>query len=476
MEFESRQLPKKSMDKIKKAMTDYAKNVYGDKYGTKNERHSNIYFPNGEREVKYDADIKSGLFSISNAKLADDATLIINFTSALGCPSVNDCPITQSACYAVAGENRLPDTRRKNIIVQNLVANAYNKNLIGGLFNIAELYIQEALKTKKPIKYIRYNEVGDFPNQKILIKAAEFSQYVKKKYNVISMAYTSKKGIDPTELVNGEPVDMIMAINRSRNDIPKSEMAINRKYFGIPMNNFSSNPNINLDNSYCDVEYVTDDDVNKLKVTAPINDEQGNPSIPVLNKGSWKGGSGFYYICPCSFWQYNKDKAIIKFAIENNIVDKNYKIPQNQKERKTIYDMLNGKQLKQLKSILNKIKSPCGIKCSVCHDTNGGVFENQKNIKDYAVLAATHGATASNYDDNYATQKRNGNDNVIYKGDKTNKNGRITKYSTNAPIRSDMFNENKNVKKTIIRLTEQDLNNVIKKSVSRCLNELGGLS
>ena len=44
MEFESRQLPKKSMDKIKKAMTDYAKTVYGNKYGTKMKDHQIYIF------------------------------------------------------------------------------------------------------------------------------------------------------------------------------------------------------------------------------------------------------------------------------------------------------------------------------------------------------------------------------------------------------------------------------------------------
>ena len=434
MDLESRQLSKKSMDKIKQAADDFAKQVYGDKYNQVNDKQTDTYFsqelnkdPN-RYTIRYNADIPSGLFSISNAKLADDATLIINFTSALGCPSMNDCPITQQACYAVAGENRLPDTRRKNLIVQNLIANAANKNLIDGLFNIAELYIQEALKTKKPIKYIRYNEVGDFPNQNILRKAAKFAQYVKDKYNIMTMAYTAKKNLNPTEEINGEPIDTIMAINRSRNDIPTSINAIQRNYYGIKMNNFSENPNVNLENAYTTVEYVNDSDVNKLKVTIPLKDEHGNPSIPILNKGKWEGGNGFYYVCPCSFWQFNKDKATIKFAIENNIVPPNTTIPQDKKEKKELMTLFSEEQKKVLKTILNKIKSPCGTYCSVCHDTNGGVYNDEKNIKQYAVLAATHGATASNYDPNYANQKRMGNDNAIYQNNPNNKQGKITKY------------------------------------------------
>ena len=298
---EDRKLPAKSMNRIKSAMDKYARQVYGDKYGKKNDKQTAMYFPKGEAEIYNNADIKSGIFSVGNAKLSPD-TLIINFTSALGCPSMNDCPITQRACYAVAGENRLKDTRRKNLIVQNLVAHARVNNLIDGLFDIAELYIIEAKEhTKKPIKYIRYNEAGDFIDQALLVKAAEFSQKVRDKYGVISMAYTANPRVDPSQEVNGEPIDTIIAMNMSRNDIKTSPNSLNRNFFGIPMNNFSANPNVNLENSYCDVDYVQDADLNNLKVETPIKDQYGNPSIPVLNKGSWSGGSGYYYICPCSF-------------------------------------------------------------------------------------------------------------------------------------------------------------------------------
>ena len=470
MELESRQLPQKAMNRIQKALEDYAKEVYGEKYGQSNDKQTQMYFPKGDRQINYDANIPSGIFAISNAKLADNATLIINFTSALGCPSMNDCPITQKACYAVAGENRLPDTRRKNLIVQNLVAHARQKDLLSGLFDIAELYVKEALRTKTPIKYIRFNEVGDFPDQKVLKQAAEFAQKMKAQYGILSMAYTSKKGLDPSEEVNGEPIDMIIAINRSRNDIPKSDNAINRNYYGLPINNFSSNPNINLETAYCDVDYVSDDDVNKLKVETPLKDNYGNPSIPVLNKGSWQGGHGFYFICPCSFWQYNKDKTILQFALEQGVIDNSYSLPTNSQERKKIRALLTQEQNKQLDSLLNKVKSPCGIKCSVCHDTNGGVYQDMNHIKDYAVLAATHGATASNYDAEYANAKRQGNDNAIYKKNKNNPTGRelkyLPKYTTNAPINPNLLqktNENYCVIQKMKNIFNENYNRFFKK-------------
>lgn len=441
---ESRLLPKNSLNRIKAAMDNYAKEVFGDKYNTKNDKLTNMYFPKGDGEVYNNVDIASGPFSIGNKKLAAEDTLIINFTSALGCPSVMSCPITQKACYAVAGENRLKDTRRKNLIIQNLVLHAKAHNLLDGLFDIAELYIIESIEhTRKPIKFIRYNEVGDFVDQEMLEKAARFSLRMRDKYNVMSMAYTANPRIDPSKLVDGHPIDTIIAINRSRNDIPHSKDSLDRNFYGIKMQNFSANPNVNLENAYSDVDYVEDKDLNKLKVEAPLKDELGNPSIPVLNVGSWDGGSGYYYICPCSFWQYNKEKATKLFLLNIGAIEEDDAIPSTpQGVSQFLKSKTTPEQRKKLKNILNKIKSPCGFQCSVCHDLLGGVtHDGKKGIKNYAILAATHGATGGNYNAEYAAAKRQGNDDVEYS--KTNKHGiekkYIEKYNTNSPIRSDLF-------------------------------------
>ena len=441
---ESRLLPKKSLNRVKAAMDDYAKEVFGEKYNTRNDKLSDMYFPKGDGEVYHNADIATGPFSIGNQKLASEDTLILNFTSALGCPSAMSCPITQKACYAVAGENRLKDTRRKNLIMQNLVMHARARNLLDGLFDIAELYIIESREhTKKPIKYIRYNEVGDFVDQSMLEKAARFSKKMRDKYGVVSMAYTANKRLDPSQMVDGEPIDMIIAINRSRNDIPHSKDALDRNFFGIKMQNFSTNPNVNLENAYSDVDYVEDKDLNKLKVEKPLDDKFGNPSIPVLNIGSWDGGQGYYYICPCSFWKYNKDKALERYLQNVGAMGDNEILPTTpQGISNLIKERLTKVQQAELKSLLKKIKSPCGFKCSVCHDLSGGVTHDGKSgVKNYAILAATHGATGGNYNAEYAAAKRQGDDSVEYSKD--NKYGLekkyIEKYNTNSPIRSDLF-------------------------------------
>ena len=151
---DSRNLSKKTMEYINGETDKLARELYGDEYD-KYDKTMQGYFPNGEREIRNNVDTPTGIFSLGNAKLSDD-TLIINFNSALGCPSINDCPITQMACYAVAGENRLVDTRRKHILVQKLVNAARRNNMLEGIFRIAELYIIAAKRTKSFFIYTCY--------------------------------------------------------------------------------------------------------------------------------------------------------------------------------------------------------------------------------------------------------------------------------------------------------------------------------
>ena len=56
--------------------------------------------------------------------------------------SVALCPVTQMACYAVAGELRIPEVRRKNLKVQNMWEELIKNNKIGEVFGIAQMYIE----------------------------------------------------------------------------------------------------------------------------------------------------------------------------------------------------------------------------------------------------------------------------------------------------------------------------------------------
>ena len=62
----------------------------------------------------------------------------------------------------------------------------------------------------------------------------------------------------------------------------------------------------------------------------------------------------------------------------------------------------------------------------------GGIKPDGERELNYAVLTATHGSGAGNYDPIYAFLKRQGKDaEAVYKGDETNKYGLEKKYDKN---------------------------------------------
>lgn len=437
---EGRQLPKKAFEKVQDLTRSVSQELYGDRYGAEDEYATKKY----QVSVTNDGEIATGLFSIGNAKLSDD-TLIINFTSALGCPSLAMCPVTQKACYAVAGENRLPDVRRKNLKVQNLWREALRKAIkehsddpIEKIFNIARLYIETLnvkkengeFKYKKPLRFVRFNEAGDFPHQRVLDAAARFAEFAKS-YGIMCMAYTSNANLDFTKVAKGTslPIDKLIKINASRDDIGSSEGTTKQKFYATPMN-FKE-----LLSNNEKVESISDNEANILSCKGTIKGENGINSIPILTYGKWEGGEGLYYVCPCSFWKYNKDKAESLFY--NKLGLCNDDVSNDSKLRAYLRKQLTNEQEKNLKRILNKVKSPCGIECAVCHDMEGGITPEGERIKDYAVLTSTHGSGASNFDPKYAEYRRTGADRdkskevVKWNNDSDNPYGLETKYDDN---------------------------------------------
>lgn len=403
-------IPGKALNQIRQYTNDVAKDLYGDEYGTYNEYLSSKY----AIDVTNDGDIKTGIFSVGNAKLSDD-TLIINFTSALGCPSLTLCPVSQKACYAVAGENRLPDTRRKNLKVQNLWKQALKrraegkKDAIDQIFNIAGLYINTLAKSKHPIRFIRFNEAGDFPTQSILDAAAAFAKKAREKYNIISTAYTAKSGLNFTKEIDGTPIDKIIKINASVDTIKLSPDTTHQKFNAIPMDYKTALENNDK------VEEISDAEANKLKCRGVTNGANGANTVPLLSYGKWSGGEGWYYVCPCSFWKYNKDKAASKYYISLGLTDVD--TTNDAKAQKNLKALLTPEQDRKLKSILNKITSPCGTQCAVCHDMEGGLTPDGKVVKDYVVLTATHGPTHTNFNPDYANAKKKGDNTARYSKD-----------------------------------------------------------
>lgn len=412
---ESRNLSAKQKNIVYNAGQDLARDVYGDDFEASDEDTAERYDLKGYTK---DANIKGGLFSVGNAKLSPD-TLIINFTSAFGCPSAVQCPISQAACYAVAGENRLADTRSKNVKVHKLLARCYGQKKLGRFFQIAELYINLLKDSDKPIKWIRFNEAGDFPNQEVLDAAAQFARDVETKYGVKCMAYTARGDL------NFSNASQAIAINASTNKVLNTIDANSpkRNFFGVTGTTFDydyiadaeENKVIkNLENNP-DAEEVSDNVLDKLTINGTLD---GDITTPILQYGKWGQGEeeqGYYYVCPCSFWKDRKDQIEIPYC--KQYLDKPpYTLRRLSAKFKPTIVVKNGKEKKKdhpivdaLKKQLNKVKSPCGVVCAVCHDRNGGVDkETGQRIKDYAVLTGIHGSTGQKYNPLYARIKRSG--------------------------------------------------------------------
>ena len=419
---EQRNLPKKSMDKIIKATDNVARKVYGKEYGKENPNIAKYYNLPG---YKNDVDIKSGPFSVGNAKLSPD-TLIINFTSAFACPSASQCPVTQAACYAVAGENRLKDTRSKNVKIDKLVKNLSSTKQISEYFNLAKMYIEELSNSKKPIKWIRFNEAGDFPTQSVLDAATKFAIEVEQEYGVKCMAYTANGRLDFSEAAKA------MAINASTNVVADKmgPDAMKRNFFAAPHQV--------VDYEFISDKYDADYEEYKMKHNLKsskkaqvvpmqvaeklaVNGTTEDITVPILQLGRWGNADdekGYYYVCPCSFWKDRKDQ--IEYPYCEKYLDTP---PYTLKHLKQAYPKVvnkNGKEVdhpivKELKKQLNKVKSPCGVTCAVCHDRKGGIVKNTgETVRDYAIITATHGATGGKFSPAYAYAKRKGDKNAKY--------------------------------------------------------------
>lgn len=429
VEEDSRNLSAKNKQAVYNAGQELARDVYRDEFGTDDIDTAERYKLDG---YKKDADIKSGLFSVGNAKLSPD-TLIINFTSAFGCPSAVQCPISQAACYAVAGENRLKDTRSKNVKVHKLLAKCNSEGKLGRFFKIAELYINLLKDTKMPIKWVRFNEAGDFPNQGVLDAATQFAKDVEEKYGVKCMAYTARGDLDFSN------ASQAFAINASTNNVLSTIDANSpkRNFFGVTGTTFDydyiadaeENKVIkNLENNP-DAEEVSDNVLEKLPINGTL---ESDITTPILQYGKWGQGEeeqGYYYVCPCSFWKDRKDQIEIPYC-KQYLDTPPYDLRRLASVYQPTFIERNGKQVKKdhpivaaLKKQLNTVKSPCGVVCAVCHDRKGGIDkESGERIKDYAVLTGIHGSTGQKYNPLYARLKRNGDANAVWSS--TNKNGR----------------------------------------------------
>ena len=131
--------------------------------------------------------------SIGNTKL-DNNTLIINMGTAIDCPSakLGMCNAIKNGatCYAQKAEllytNNVPDYRRRQFSYwRNNTATKIGNDIIKKIGN----------KTGGPIKYIRFNEAGDFWDQADVKKLSQIAKKLKN-FGIVTYGYTARRDLD----------------------------------------------------------------------------------------------------------------------------------------------------------------------------------------------------------------------------------------------------------------------------------------
>lgn len=122
---------------------------------------------------------------VGNLKIGDD-TIIINVNHALNCfSSKNGYCENCNCCYA-----KKSSTNYKNSCLYGLASEiSFNRLSIEQIIEAIEKTIKEA----KNIKFIRFNEAGDFKSLEQFFKANKIAKYFFDTYNIITYTYTHNK-------------------------------------------------------------------------------------------------------------------------------------------------------------------------------------------------------------------------------------------------------------------------------------------
>lgn len=123
------------------------------------------------------------MFPNKKSLLGED-TLILNMNHALNCycSKKGHCNLCDK-CYAKKSSNTYINSCLYNIAAEiNFIKLPVDK-IISDIESVI-------LNAKTPIKFIRFNEAGDFISYKHFKKANKIATYFKNKYNIISYAYT----------------------------------------------------------------------------------------------------------------------------------------------------------------------------------------------------------------------------------------------------------------------------------------------
>ena len=325
--------------------------------------------------------------------------------------------------------------------------------------------------------------------QYVIDLAADFAKDVfSEEYGYVRcMAYSANGFLDFSK------ASKYIAINASTNAVLKTldPSSIKRNFFGIPHQQFQhqycdidkglapandhetiatiSDVQLEQAGNYYDTidrngnaEYVSD--TNSLRHLGTLHDVlngAGLPddnvretmSTPILEKGTWYASdtddsTGMYYVCPCGFWKDEKDRYEMQLVEEamNDIYGKTLhdmgiygteawgryltkKAKNKQKER---IDKVARERINKIRNILARTPSPCGTRCSVCFDREGGITlqdairihrkeitpEEAERVKRYYVLTSLHGPEKDKYNPRFSEWRRDCDIKDVNKGPK----------------------------------------------------------
>ena len=158
--------------------TDYLKNLLDDYKNISATSKALDYVNNNIMPVK-----------IGNEKIGDD-TIIINTNHALNCycSKKGYCNMKKD-CYAKKSSNTYINSCLYNLAAEINFKKLSAKKIISD--------IEEVIKSAdSDIKFIRFNESGDFINYDLFKKANKIATYFMKKYDIISYTYTHNKELE----------------------------------------------------------------------------------------------------------------------------------------------------------------------------------------------------------------------------------------------------------------------------------------
>lgn len=254
--------------------TDYLKNLLDDYKNISVTSKALDYVNNGLMPVK-----------IGNEKIGDD-TIIINTNHPLNCycSKKGYCNMKKD-CYAKKSSNTYINSCLYNLAAEINFKKLSAKKIISDIEGVIK-------SADSDIKFIRFNETGDFINYDLFKKANKIATYFMKKYDIISYTYTHNKELESYI-----------------NDIVNSNIVLNYSY----------NVKTSLDVKKCIV-------INKSEIYNYINDNN-------------------YVICGgvcsnCSYCKNKKDNRTIIFV--------NHK---NKSTKKILKEVLSKKDLIKLEAL-----------------------------------------------------------------------------------------------------------------------------